>query len=217
MITKEGVFRAPRLRTNKILKKYAHLFSGDVINVSGSSDSDKNSSFFQYYLGDYDSGKRYKDYFVSASTYTVSNYPGDNTKYSIEYEDAISLDLEIKIPEKLVGKYSTVFCHTVFEHIFDIFTAFDSLCALSNDIVIFVVPQSQKIHDYNRGYEDYWRFTPFSIDRLFRQHDMKVLHREVSYGFSESTYLFYIASKQPHKWSQHFSEVVDVSGFVNHY
>lgn len=63
MIITEGVFRKPRLRSNDILKKYADLFEGSVVNVSASSDSDKDCSLFEYYFGDYDSGTRYKEYF----------------------------------------------------------------------------------------------------------------------------------------------------------
>jgi len=213
---KEGIFRKPRLKSNKILKRFSHLFYGNVINVSGSSDSDKDSSFYNYYFGDYDSGTRYRDYFSNASSYTVSNYPGDRTEYSLERTDMIFIDLEDTLPKQYIGKFDVVYSHTVFEHIFDIFTAFKNLCSLTNDIVIFVVPQFQRIHDYSRGYKDYWRFTPFAVDRLFKEQDFTVLYRETTTGFSESMYLFYIATKNPDKWKKHFkTPVVGLENYIN--
>jgi hypothetical protein len=86
---------------------------------------------------------------------------------------------------------------------------------LSKDIVIFVVPQFQKIHDYKRGYKDYWRFTPFSVDKLFNRNGLSVLYRKTTYGFSESMYLFYIASKKPDKWKKHFPELLEVEDYLN--
>lgn len=204
---KEGIFRKPRLKTNKILKKYSYLFKGDVINVSGSSDKDKDCSFFDYYFGDYNNGKTYKNYFVNADSYVVSNYPGDKTDYDIEETKMIYLDLEKEVPNDLMYKFDVVFNHTVLEHVFNIQKAFANLCSLSKDIVILIVPQSQMVHDYKRGYKDYWRFTPFVIDKLFEENGMKVLYRETTFGFSESMYLFYIASKRNDKWKEFFPKL----------
>jgi hypothetical protein len=212
---REGVFRKPRLRTNEILKRYSHLFEGNVINVSGSSDSDKDCSLYDYYFGDYDSGTRYKDYFVNANAYTVSNYPEDETDYSLDKTDMVFLDLEEELPSECIHKYDVVYNHTVFEHIFDIFSAFRHLCQLSKDIVIFVVPQFQRIHDYHRGYKDYWRFTPFAVDRLFHEEGFTVLYRETTVGFSESMYLFYIATKNPQKWENEFPTVPKTENYIN--
>jgi len=211
----EGIFRRPRIKTNKILKKFAHLFSGDVINVSGSNDSDKNSSILEYYFGDYDQGQRYKDYFLSADSYLVSNYPDDKTVINIPREEQIMLDLEADLSDELVGRFDVVFNHTVLEHVFDVFKAFHNLCSLSKDIVILVVPQAQKIHDYSRGYADYWRMTPFAVERLFKDNGMHVLHREATYGFSESIYLFYIASKNPDKWLSSFERTCPADEFLS--
>jgi hypothetical protein len=215
MLICEGVFRKPRLRTNVILERFAHMFSGKIINVSGSSDSDKNSSLYDYYVGNYDSGKKYKEYFINSDSYTVSNYPNDKTEYSLDKTDMIFLDLEETLSEKTYMKYDVVFNHTVFEHIFDIFTAFKNLCLLSNDIVIFVVPQFQRIHDYHRGYKDYWRFTPFAVDKLFEESGFTVLYRETTVGFSESMYLFYIATRNPNKWKDKFPELMRPDKYLN--
>ncbi len=104
MIFTEGIFRKPRIRTNAILKKFAPLFSGDVINVSASNDSDKQCSFFEYYFGDYDTGNRYKDYFSKADSYTITNYPDDTTNISVD-ECSIALDLEKDLDPNLIEKF----------------------------------------------------------------------------------------------------------------
>jgi hypothetical protein len=210
----EGIFRKPRLRTNEILKRFADMFQGHIINVSGSSDSDKECSYKDYYFGNYDNGTRYKEYFTNASSYTVSNYPHDETEYNLEETGMIFLDLEKDMPDNCIDKFDVVFNHTVFEHVFDIFKAFKNLCSLSNDIVIFIVPQFQRVHDYSRGYKDYWRFTPFAVDKLFEDNGFKVLYRETTTGFSESMYLFYIASKNPGKWENEFPKLESVEKYL---
>jgi hypothetical protein len=212
---KEGVFRKPRLKTNKVLLKYARFFSGNIINVSASNDMDKNCSFQDYYFGDYNNGQRYKEYFVNADSYTITNYPNDETKIDLDEASSFSLDLEDNLDKKLVGKYDVVFNHTVLEHVFDVFKAFENLCKLSKDIVILIVPQFQQIHDYQKGYKDYWRFTPFAIDKLFEKYNMRVLVRETTHGFSESMYLFYIATKDSDKWNCKFSNVLPCEEYVS--
>lgn len=69
------------------------------------------------------------------------------------------------------------------------------------------MPQCQQIHDYERGYADYWRFTPFSMDRLFENNGFTVLYRETTSGFSESQYIVYIASRSPERWAGRFPEL----------
>jgi len=54
-------FRIPRIWSNSELRKFAHLFTGKVINVSAWKDLDKE-------------GNRYKNYFINASEYWISNY-----------------------------------------------------------------------------------------------------------------------------------------------
>lgn len=214
MFITEGIFRKPRIRTNEILKRFSDLFHGHIINVSGSSDCDKECSYKDYYFGNYDNGNRYKTYFKNATSYTVSNYPNDETEYNLDETGMVFLDLEKELPEGYQNKFDVVFNHTVFEHIFDVFKAFENLCKLSNDIVIFVVPQFQMVHDYSRGYKDYWRFTPFAVDKLFERNGFKVLFRETTSGFSESMYLFYIASRHPERWEDRFPRLQSVEEYL---
>jgi hypothetical protein len=214
VIVTEGVFRKPRLRTNLILKRFAPYFEGSIVNVSASSDSDKNCSLIDYYFGNYDAGARYQTYFTNASKYLLTNYPNDETKFYLNGDESVLLDLEADLADELKQKFDLVFNHTVLEHVFDIFTAFKNLCLLSSDVVILIVPQCQQIHDYQRGYADYWRFTPFSIDKLFAINNFTVLYRETTYGFSESQYLFYIASRNPDRWRNQFPEVVSAEKYM---
>ena len=215
MLITEGVFRKPRLRTNVILKRFASLFEGSVVNVSASNDSDKDCSFFEYYFGDYDSGKRYKEYFTNASSYSITNYPNDETHLRVDEDETIPLDLEAPLPSDLEHRFDVVLNHTVLEHVFDIFSAFANLCRMSRDIVIVIVPQFQQIHDYHRGYADYWRFTPFAMDKLFEANEMTVLYRETTHGFSESQYLLYIATKHPERWQDKFPPLPEPREYLN--
>lgn len=201
----EGIMRRPRLWSNKELKKFAPIFSGNVINVSGANDLDKEvKNYFEYlFSNNYNSGNFYRKYFTNSSEYTISNYVDDNVNgHGKKYQDVNYLDLDLnqKIPESLIGKYDVVYNHTVLEHVFDVFTAFQNLCLLTSDIVILVVPSVQVVHDYVGAYKDYWRFTPFAIDRLFKENNMTVIYRNSNKAFSSSIYYFYIATKNPDKW-----------------
>lgn len=202
----EGVMRKPRLWSNKELKKIAHLFTGMIINVSGAQDSDKEvKSYFKYLLTkDVDCGNKYQQYFVNATKYYISNYYEDNRRGHLQNdaEDTkkIYINLDEPIRDELKGKFDVVFNHTVLEHVFDIFTAFKNLCMMSKDIVIIIIPSVQMVHDYNGAYKDYWRFTPFAIDELFKKNGMKVLYRSSNKPISGSVYYFYVASKSPEKW-----------------
>jgi len=72
------------------------------------------------------------------------------------------------------------------------------------------------IHDYHRGYKDYWRFTPFVIDELFKRNNYTVLFRETTYGFSESNYLFYIATKRnAENYKKYFPLLKPVEDYLN--
>ena len=102
------------------------------------------------------------------------------------------------------------------EHVFDVSKAFENMCLLSKNFVILIVPQFQMIHDYHRGYKDYWRFTPFVIDELFKRNNYTVLFRETTYGFSESNYLFYIATKRnAENYKKYFPLLKPVEDYLN--
>ena len=124
-------FRQPRKWSNRELKRFSHLFTGRVINVSGWKDIDEE-------------GKHYKDYFSNASDYWLSNYSDSKGTQNIENE--LFLDLEKNVPPEQQKKFDVVFNHTVLEHIYDCRKAFENLCMLSKDVIIVVVPYIQQVH-----------------------------------------------------------------------
>ncbi len=205
----EGIFRRPRLWSNTELRKFAHYFKGDIVNVSGAQDFDKEikNPLKYFFTHDYDSGNKYKDYFKNATNYYISNYSKDNRrghdKINHNNKSNINLDLNEPIPKNYKHTFDVVFNHTVLEHVFDIFTAFKNLCDLSKDIVILIVPFSQMVHDFHGSYKDYWRFTPFAVEELFKRNNFTVIYRNSNKQFSTSIYYFYIATRNPTKWKSY--------------
>lgn len=175
-------FRLPRKWSNYELSKFAHMFSGCVINVSANYDKDKE-------------GGCYKDYFTEAEDYSISNhelcFQGDS-RFNEVY-----LNLEEAIEKSFVGKFDVVFCHTVLEHIYKVDVAFENLCTISNDIVILVVPFLQQMHS---KYGDYWRFTPLTIRNKFLENDYEVIYLSFNSHRNSSVYIFAIGSKFPERW-----------------
>lgn len=58
---KDRKFKEPRVWSNQELKKFGFIFQGDIVNISGWKDMDKE-------------GNRYKEYFKNAKSYQISNY-----------------------------------------------------------------------------------------------------------------------------------------------
>ena len=177
----------PRKWSNDELKRLSPHFTGDVINIAGGKDSDKEN-------------KLYKHYFINVDSYTVANY---EKQYSEKNQDnAILLDLSIPLENAspLLETYDVVFTHTVLEHIFDINTAISNLCKISKDIVITVVPFIQSFHQKEKYYHDYWRFTPYCIYRLFKDNGLDTIYINWNNDPHGNIYLFHIASKKKEKW-----------------
>lgn len=205
MIFVDKKFRLPRIWSNSELKKFAHLFYGDIVNVSGWQDKDKE-------------GGDYRDYFSNKKTYSITNFIAEARGFQ-GMEDEIFLDLEKGLPIELENKYDVVFNHTVLEHIFNIDKAFTNLCQMSRDIVIIVVPFLQQMH---ADYGDYWRMTPLAVIKMFEKNGLKVLYLSFNDHPGASVYLFAIASKNPNKWKdvikndiKMHSNILSVDGFEN--
>ena len=49
---------------------------------------------------------------------------------------------------------------------------------------------------FGKGYKDYWRFTPYAIEEMFKKEGMEVVYMSVNSGRRASTYVFAIASKK---------------------
>ena len=185
MIFIDKKFRLPRMWSNKELIKFSKLFMGDVLCVSAFRDEDKE-------------GKHYRDYFVNAKSYTITNYKTEARGFQGQ-KDEIYLDLEKPLVPEMMGKFDVVANHTSLEHIYDVQTAFTNLCLMTKDIVILVVPMLQEQHAEN--YNDYWRFTPLAIKRMAEDRGMTVLYSSFNEHKNASVYLFFILSKKPDEWS----------------
>ncbi len=185
----DRIHRLPRVWSNNELRKFSHLFSGKIVNVSAWKDSDKE-------------GNHYKNYFKNAASYTLTNYKSEARGFQ-GYEDEIFLDLEKILPDFLFHQFDVVFNHTTLEHVYSVKIAFENLCKMSRDIVITVVPFLQPYHS---EYGDYWRFSPLAINRLFIENNFKILYQSFNKNKMSSIYIFTIASKNPEKWKNNFGD-----------
>lgn len=172
-----------RIWSNYELKRFSNLLSGDVVNLSGWEDKDKEGGF-------------YRNYFPKAKSYTITNYTPSHSKH---HKDEIHLDLTTSLPRKLTKRFDVVFSHTNLEHIFDVFTAFANHCKMSRDIVIVVVPFIQQQHE-TPEYKDYWRFTPSCLRELFRVNGLSTIYESFSDEPNTVNYLFSIGSRHPDRW-----------------
>ncbi|PZO87118.1 MAG: hypothetical protein DI626_04725 [Micavibrio aeruginosavorus] len=183
-------FRLPRVWSNAELRKFAHLFEGDIVNVSAWQDADKE-------------GHTYKSYFTKSASYTITNYKSDARGFQGS-DGEIFLDLTAPLPSELEGRFDVVFNHTCLEHIFEVEKAFENLCRMSSDIVITVVPFLQQMHT---DYGDFWRFTPTAIQKLFAKNGMEVLYSSFNSDVSASVYIFTVATRNRSKWQREINNL----------
>ncbi|HEU4429448.1 MAG TPA: hypothetical protein VFT98_11885, partial [Myxococcota bacterium] len=189
--------QVPRRWSNRQLRRYAHLFDGDVVNVSGWRDEDKE-------------GAHYRDYFTTAASYSITNWKSDARGLQ-GTPGEIFLDLEQPLRDELVGRFDVVFNHTVLEHIYECRVAFRNLCQLSRDVVIAVVPFLQPYHS---DYGDFWRFTPLSLHRMYTENGLALLACNFNEDWLASVYLFAIGSRHPERWAKHFPEPFSLESSV---
>lgn len=183
----DRIHRLPRIWSNRELAQYAHLFAGDIANVSGWKDIDKE-------------GRHYRDYFVNAASYTITNYKAEARGFQ-GGEGEIFLDLSAELPPELVGRFDVAFNHTTLEHIYEAHAAFANLCRMTKDIVIVVLPFLQQ---YHTDYGDYWRFSPLAVKRLCEDNGLEVVYQSFNSHRMSSVYVFTIATKQPERWRGRF-------------
>ena len=176
-------YRLARIWSNRELKKFAHLFQGDILNVSGWKDEDKE-------------GRRYREYFANAERYFISNYKKEIMGLQ-GMEGEFYLDLAADLDRQYENRFDVAFNHTTLEHIYEVRKAFANLCLLSKDTVILVVPFMQQMHG---DYGDYWRFTPLTIKKLFEENGFTLLYLTFNHHWRASVYIFAIASKRPEAW-----------------
>ena len=176
--------RIPRIWSNKILKRISHNFDGDIINISGWKDDDKE-------------GNNYSKYFINSKSYTISNYRGQKGISNLDNE--IFIDLEADLDKNMLNRFDVCFNHTTLEHIYNFQKAFENICLMSKDIVILILPFSQELHE-TESYGDYWRFTPSSIKKMFEKNNLKVIMSLYNNHRNAGIYTFTVASKNPEKW-----------------
>lgn len=151
-------FRTARRWSNGVLRQIAPLFEGDVLNVSGWLDEDKE-------------GGLYQDYFSKARSYSITNYGGFRGESP---QTVLHLELEADLPVALAGCADVVFNHTTLEHVFNVQKAAETLARVTRDIVIGVVPAAQEEHSSD-SYGDYWRFMSVGLRRLFECQGLQTL------------------------------------------
>lgn len=177
-------FRLARRWSNRELRRVCAQLSGDVVNVSGWRDEDKE-------------GGHYRDYFPQATSYAITNYTGSRGQTGEAGE--IQLDLSAELPEDLHGRFDVVFNHTVLEHIYEVQQAIANLCAMSRDVVIVVVPFAQVQHELD-SFGDFWRFTPSALERAFGEHGLEPVCWSANDQRNAAVYIVYVASRHPERW-----------------
>lgn len=175
----------PRHWSNHELKRIAPIFTGNVINVSGWRDSDKD-------------GGIYRDYFSGATSYSISNYSGERGLTGVAGE--LFFDLEAALPEQYSRKFDVAFNHTVLEHVYDIRTAVANICNLSNDVVILVTPFLQHVHYEPGSFGDYWRPTPMCLQRMLEENGLTVIYQSCNDNEWFIVYVLTIASRHPDRY-----------------
>ena len=177
-------YHSARKWSNRVLRVVAPVFSGEIANVSGWDDRDKE-------------GGCYKDYFAGQVNYTLTNFSG----YSgfSDRQGEIELDLTADLPKSLLGRFDVVYNHTTLEHIFEVRKAFANLCAMTRDVVIVVVPFSQVQHE-SESYGDFWRFTPTCMRELFAENGLDVVYEAESPQQNAAIYLLFVASRHPESY-----------------
>lgn len=183
--------------SNAELARVAGLVTGRVINVSGWHDLDKH-------------GRRYRDYFTQATDYAVSNIGG--ARGTTPGSADIPLDLSQPLDPALAGTFDAVFNHTVLEHVFELHQAVANLCALSRDVVIVVVPFQQMVHYDAGSYLDYWRVSPFAMEKLFAANGFHLSYWSSNDNPVTNVYLFCVASRDPGRWSRDLTAAGLVTG-----
>ncbi len=178
---------AIRIWSNNELKKFAHLFTGSIVNISGWEDMDKQ-------------GTRYKDYFSQASEYSVTNYTPSHAANGIH---EIILDLEANLDETLIDRFDVVLSHTNLEHVFNVFKAVENHCLMTRDIVIIIVPFIQQQHE-TQEFKDYWRFTPTCLRKLYEINGLTTVYESFNNQPHKVNYILSVGSKNPGKWEGKF-------------
>lgn len=172
----------PREWSNAELRRFAPLFNGPVINVSGWRDEDKV-------------GGHYREYFSAASSYVVSNFSG--SRGMADGIGDLFLDLEGECPLEHAGRFQVAYNHTTLEHVYRIEQAVANICNLSHDAVILVTPFLQAVHFEEGSYGDFWRPTPACLVRMLAAHGYTTVYQSTNDNPWYIVYVFTVAVRNP--------------------
>jgi len=170
--------------SNDEIRRIAPLVTGSVVNVSAWMDEDKE-------------GGHYRDYFTRATSYDCTN-KGGGARGEARANDIV-LDLESTLPRELHGRYDLVLNHTTLEHVYDVRAAFATICSLSRDAVLVVVPFSQAEHG-TTDFGDFWRFTAQGLKTLCQENGFEVVHLAESPFRGSAIYLLLLAARDGAAW-----------------
>jgi len=189
-VSPERRFRKARIWSNTEMARLAPFFEGDIVNVSGWDDRDKE-------------GRRYRDYFTKASSYSITNYAGERGFQGETGE--IPLDLEKPLAPELEKRFDVVFNHTTLEHVFDVVSAFNNMCAMAKEAVIVIVPFAQVEH-WSDSYGDYWRISGQALERLFKNAGYTMIYCSANDDADGAVYVLGIGVRNPDVWQGRLPE-----------
>ncbi|MEZ5319969.1 MAG: methyltransferase domain-containing protein [Vicinamibacterales bacterium] len=141
-----------RIESNRWLREHAAACEGHVLSIGSRDDLDGE-------------GHRYREYFTRATSYTTSEhvpYPGCDLVIDVR-----------RMPEIADGRYDTVFCSGVLEHVDDYEAGMREITRITRagGALLLGLPFRQAIH---LAPTDYWRFTAFGIRVLLDRHGWDV-------------------------------------------
>jgi hypothetical protein len=135
------------------IQKNIELVKGPILEI-GSKQYDQESTV------------NYKELFTGYEYLGIDLQDGKNVDLVLDLTDDTST-IQKKFADQ---KFNTVICCSVLEHIFNIFQAGKNISQLthSGGVMFMSVPLVWKFHAYPN---DFWRFTPEAIKRLFPEFD----------------------------------------------
>jgi len=140
-----------RTLSDALLRKWGPGVTGDVLSIGSAEDRDGT-------------GRRYRDYFPRASSYTTS-----------EVTPGADLVLDVRaMPQVADAAYDAVFCSGVLEHVDDCHAAVRECYRILRPGGVFLVgvPFQQQLHCVP---QDFWRFTEYGVRYLLRAFTIEAL------------------------------------------
>lgn len=134
-----------RRESNAWLKKVAADIKGDVLSIGSLNDDDCQ-------------GKKYRDYFTSAKSYTTSD--------TMAVCGEVDIVLDVRDMSSIEdGTFDCIFCSGVLEHVDDFMKGMREMTRIlkPGGTLLLGLPFRQAIHVVP---EDYWRFTCFGIEYM---------------------------------------------------